>query len=179
MTSHLHPNLHLPLSLFRLFSFFRPCPKYLFYGNIPSVVITTYNEEHNIRWCLESIQGVDDEILANQYMKEGLLSPKLLEDANHIAIASVYTVNTVVSWNFKHIVNVGRIRLFNSVNLKYGYGLMDIRSPREIIGKWIWKAINLRRYNLCVASVRSWVDYMLSTPHCIICKWRRFKQSMV
>lgn len=68
-------------------------------------------------------------------MKEGLLSPKLLEDANHIAIASVYTVNTVVSWNFKHIVNVGRIRLFNSVNLKYGYGLMDIRSPREIIGK--------------------------------------------
>ena len=79
--------------------------------------------------------NAESEILASQYMKEGLLSPKLLEDANHIAIASVYMINTVVSWNFKHIVNVGRIRLFNSVNLKYGYGLMDIRSPREIIGK--------------------------------------------
>jgi len=75
----------------------------------------------------------ETEMLAGYYIKEGVLTKKALEDANHIAMASVYKVDAVVSWNFKHIVNVGRIYKFNSVNLKYGYGHIDIRSPREII----------------------------------------------
>ncbi|MDQ3016316.1 MAG: PIN domain-containing protein [Bacteroidota bacterium] len=74
------------------------------------------------------------EILAAQYINEGVLSNKSVEDANHIALATISNVNAVVSWNFKHLVNMDRIRLFNSVNLKYGYGLIDIRSPREITG---------------------------------------------
>jgi hypothetical protein len=72
--------------------------------------------------------------LAGHYIKDGALTKKSLEDANHIAMATYYQVNTIVSWNFKHMVNVDKIRLFNSVNLRYGYGLIDIRSPREIIG---------------------------------------------
>jgi hypothetical protein len=83
----------------------------------------------------ELIAGsTETENLAKHYIEEGALTLKSLEDANHIALATVYNVSSVVSWNFKHIVNVDRIRLFNSVNLKYGYGLIDIRSPREIIG---------------------------------------------
>jgi len=39
----------------------------------------------------------------------------------------------MVSWNFKHIVNLNRIRLYNSVNLKIGYPMIDIRSPREVL----------------------------------------------
>jgi hypothetical protein len=39
----------------------------------------------------------------------------------------------LVSWNFKHIVNYDKIRLFNSVNLKLGYPEIDIRSPQELI----------------------------------------------
>ncbi len=74
------------------------------------------------------------EILAAHYIREGVLRKKSLEDANHIALATIHNVNAVVSWNFKHLVNMDRIRLFNSVNLKYGYGLIDIRSPREITG---------------------------------------------
>jgi len=30
----------------------------------------------------------------------------------------------MVSWNFRHIVNLGRIRMFNAVNLEQGYGLI-------------------------------------------------------
>ncbi len=72
--------------------------------------------------------------LASYYLKEGALTRKSIEDAQHIALATYNNVSAVVSWNFKHIVNMDRIRLFNSVNLKYGYGLIDIRSPREVIG---------------------------------------------
>ena len=74
------------------------------------------------------------ELLASHYLKEGALSRKSIEDAQHIALATCNNVSAVVSWNFKHIVNMDRIRLFNSVNLKYGYGLIDIRSPREVTG---------------------------------------------
>lgn len=62
-----------------------------------------------------------------------LLMPKSLEDASHIALATINHVSALVSWNFKHIVNLNRIRLFNAVNLKHGYALIEIRSPIEII----------------------------------------------
>ncbi len=80
------------------------------------------------------ISNENTEKLAAHYIHEGVLSHKSFEDANHIALGTIHNVNAVVSWNFKHIVNIDRIRLFNSVNLKYGYGLIDIRSPREVIG---------------------------------------------
>ncbi len=44
-----------------------------------------------------------------------------MADTQHIAIATVQQVDLLVSWNFKHIVNFDKIRLYNSVNLKYGY----------------------------------------------------------
>jgi len=37
-----------------------------------------------------------------------------------------------VSWNFKHIVNYDKIRLYNAVNLKYGYKVLEIRNPRDL-----------------------------------------------
>ena len=56
-------------------------------------------------------------------------------DAQHIALASVVRADVLVSWNFKHIVNLNRIRLYNSVNMKLGYPLIDIRSPREVLNE--------------------------------------------
>ena len=56
-------------------------------------------------------------------------------DAQHIVLASVVRADVLVSWNFKHIVNLNRIRLYNSVNMKLGYPLVDIRSPREVLNE--------------------------------------------
>lgn len=50
-----------------------------------------------------------------------------------MALATVGRVDVLVSWNFKHIVNLGRIRLFNAVNLEQGYGILEIRSPKEVM----------------------------------------------
>lgn len=44
-------------------------------------------------------------------------------------------VDILVSWNFKHIVNLNRIRLYNATNLKYGYQILEIRTPREILNE--------------------------------------------
>lgn len=73
------------------------------------------------------------EELAKDYLDNKVISSKFLLDAEHIAIATVENVDIVVSWNFKHIVNIKNIRGFNSVNLRNGYQLLEIRSPMEVI----------------------------------------------
>jgi len=54
-------------------------------------------------------------------------------DAQHIATATVHRVDVLVSWNFKHVVNLARIQGYNSVNLRQGYPLLEIRSPQEVL----------------------------------------------
>ncbi|MBU7044809.1 MAG: PIN domain protein [Theionarchaea archaeon] len=72
-------------------------------------------------------------LLACHYIREGAITEKYLVDAQHIAVATIQRVDVLVSWNFKHIVNLNRIRLYNSVNLKYGYPLLEVRSPQEVL----------------------------------------------
>lgn len=64
----------------------------------------------------------------------GAVGAGMRVDALHIALATVARVDVLVSWNFKHIVNLRRIHAYNAVNLKRGYPLLEIRSPREVIG---------------------------------------------
>ncbi|OHD55820.1 MAG: PIN domain protein [Spirochaetes bacterium GWF1_51_8] len=81
------------------------------------------------------IVNTDSEIieLAEKYLREGIVSENYKSDALHIAIATVYRIDVLVSWNFRHIVNLQKIKLFNSVNLKEGYQVLDIRTPLEVI----------------------------------------------
>jgi hypothetical protein len=71
--------------------------------------------------------------LASFYISEGIVGASSLVDAQHIAIATVTRVDVLASWNFKHIVNLQRIRGYNSVNLRHGYPLLEIRTPQEVI----------------------------------------------
>jgi len=80
-------------------------------------------------------QAVTDEMrdLSLKFMAENIIGEQYYDDALHIAIATVSRVDILVSWNFKHIVNFNKIRLFNSVNFREGYGILDIRTPQEVI----------------------------------------------
>ncbi|MCK4528453.1 PIN domain protein [candidate division WOR-3 bacterium] len=73
------------------------------------------------------------EELAESYLKNNVISSEHFLDAEHIAIATVEGVDIVVSWNFRHIVNIKKIRGFNSVNIREGYQLLEIRTPMEVI----------------------------------------------
>jgi hypothetical protein len=78
----------------------------------------------------------DDEeadALAEAYLEHHVVGPGSRSDALHVALAVVSACDVLVSWNFKHIVNLGRIRLFNAVNMERGYGPIEIRSPKEIL----------------------------------------------
>jgi predicted nucleic acid-binding protein len=71
--------------------------------------------------------------LATAYLNAGVITQRFRRDALHIAIATVTAVDVLVSWNFKHIVNLAKIRQYNSVNMFRGYALLEIRSPLEVL----------------------------------------------
>ena len=71
--------------------------------------------------------------LALSYLEEKVVGKTSLADCIHIAAATISHADYLVSWNFKHIVNVNRIRGYNSVNIKRGYKALEIRSPREFM----------------------------------------------
>ena len=71
--------------------------------------------------------------LGDTYIAENVVGKTSREDCFHIALATIYKADILVSWNFKHIVNITRIRGYNAVNIKLGYTEIDIRSPKEVI----------------------------------------------
>jgi predicted nucleic acid-binding protein len=112
-----------------------------------SVIFTNLTVEElikapaNVRGLLKYIEkhseiyDVDEEMtsLAKLYVKEGALTKKYISDATHIAAATILKADVLVSWNFKHMVNFFRVRLYNGINFKNGYSEIDIRSPREVL----------------------------------------------
>ncbi len=70
--------------------------------------------------------------LADEYQKRAILTSNFYNDGLHIAIATVAEADLLVSWNFKHIVRFDKIRLFNAVNIEFGYKPLQIFSPREV-----------------------------------------------
>ena len=83
---------------------------------------------------LELVHMTEESIqLARHYIDEKVVGETSFDDCVHIALATIHKVDILVSWNFRHIVNVYRIRGYNSVNLRQGYATLEIRSPKDII----------------------------------------------
>jgi predicted nucleic acid-binding protein len=73
------------------------------------------------------------EQLAAAYMSQAVLTPKYSDDARHVAVCTVARIDYLVSWNFRHLVNVQREKGFNVVNLLQGYPTLRIVNPLELI----------------------------------------------
>ena len=82
----------------------------------------------------ERVELTDESIsLADNYINAKVVGRISLEDCRHIALATINRVHALASWNFKHIVNLGRIKGYNSVNLCLGYPIIEIRTPQELV----------------------------------------------
>lgn len=79
--------------------------------------------------------GISDKAisLAEAYINDVALTNKSYNDALHIALATLHYADVLASWNFKHIVNLNRIRPYNFIKLRLGYRMIEIRTPREIL----------------------------------------------
>jgi predicted nucleic acid-binding protein len=83
---------------------------------------------------LEYVIVSDEAInLAKKYIAGKVVGKTSFDDCVHIALATIYKADILVSWNFQYIVNIYRIRGYNSINLRSGYPTLEIRSPKDII----------------------------------------------
>ena len=56
--------------------------------------------------------------LATEYIEEKVVGQTSYADCLHIDLATINRADFLVSWNFKHIVNIERVRGYNSINIK-------------------------------------------------------------
>jgi hypothetical protein len=83
---------------------------------------------------IEIIEISEDVVqLAENYVKYKVLTRKYYDDALHIAASSIAEVDVLVSWNFRHIVNLKRINEYNAINQLKGYRSIEIRTPMEVL----------------------------------------------
>ena len=71
--------------------------------------------------------------LRNAYLNAGVVTPKSIDDAAHVALATISGCRMIVSWNFKHIVHFQKIPKYNAVNALNGYRTIEIFSPFQVI----------------------------------------------
>ena len=110
------------------------------YSNLTESELT--NAPENVRSYFENIPDKCKEKvlvtpealkLAQTYVDEKVVGETSLDDCIHIATATLNKVDMLISWNFKHIVNIYRIRGYNSINLRLGHTTLEIHSPKEIV----------------------------------------------
>lgn len=97
----------------------------------PERVRRKFEEARDLAGQLLEVDREVLEVVAG-YSRHGILPPQFRNDMLHIALATVSNVDVLVSWNFKHIVRLAKIRLYNAVNLELGYQPLLIHSPREV-----------------------------------------------
>ena len=81
--------------------------------------------------------AVDDDIakLAEKIVTKGVLKQKNIDDCQHIAAAILSDCDIIVSWNFKHIVNVKTIRGIKVITTIEGYKDLLIYQPTALLNE--------------------------------------------
>ena len=71
--------------------------------------------------------------IAQQIIDMGILTQKNYDDCQHIAAAVIYGCDCIISWNFKHIVNIKTIRGVRAITNLKGYKPIEILNPSVLL----------------------------------------------
>jgi predicted nucleic acid-binding protein len=75
----------------------------------------------------------DMDRLAQDFLEHGVVPPSKVEDAQHVAVAVASELDVLVSWNYRHLVNVRRREEFHQVGVMNGYYKpLQIVTPPEV-----------------------------------------------
>jgi hypothetical protein len=75
-------------------------------------------ESHNLAW---------------NYVKDRVLTENHIDDLTHVAYATVFGCDLIVSWNRKHIVKLSKMQKINLCNVKNNYRPITICTPKEFL----------------------------------------------
>ncbi|MEK6690400.1 MAG: hypothetical protein AABY78_03740 [Nitrospirota bacterium] len=71
--------------------------------------------------------------LAEKYISEGIFPAEKIEDAIHAAVATIFEIDALISWNLKHLANLKKMEMINGINMKEGYSKrLELITPMEV-----------------------------------------------
>lgn len=78
---------------------------------------------------------IDDNVadIAQQIIEMGILTKKSYDDCQHIGAAIVSECDCIISWNFKHIVNIKTIRGIRAITNLKGHKPIEILNPSVLL----------------------------------------------
>ena len=71
--------------------------------------------------------------VANKIIDMGILTQKSFDYCQHIGVAVINECDCIISWNFKHIVNVKTIRGVRAITNLEGYRMIEIWNPSVLL----------------------------------------------
>jgi predicted nucleic acid-binding protein len=77
-------------------------------------------------------EDVESRTLFAEYVAARIVPVRHQNDLRHVAVATIARVDALVSWNFRHLVNLRTRRAVHAVNVRLGYPLIEIVSPEEV-----------------------------------------------
>ncbi|MCL1994725.1 MAG: PIN domain nuclease [Defluviitaleaceae bacterium] len=92
-----------------------------------------YKHLNNITFNLIEAISTEAEFIANEIVRLNILTEKRRDDCTHIGLAVANECDIIVSWNFKHMVNVRTINGVRGINAINGYRSIDIYSPTVLL----------------------------------------------
>ena len=116
-----------------------------FFGYVSAIVLREIHDTTNKQrredllkflgqFELEALSQTEEaDLLAERYIQEKIIPEKHLDDALHIAIASVHNLDVIVSWNFAHMVKFKTRREVQGINTMMGYKIIEICTPQEVL----------------------------------------------
>ncbi len=73
--------------------------------------------------------------LIKLYLEKGVVPPGNVEDAAHLAFASIHEMEYLCTWNFKHLANVIALRRLRKLNESKGIFVPQVCTPEELLGE--------------------------------------------
>ena len=80
---------------------------------------------------LESTEEIEE--ISQQFVDDGVIPAKYLDDAIHLTLAILNSMDYIVSWNFKHLVKPKTKKAVRAFCIKEGYKETEIVTPEEVL----------------------------------------------
>jgi predicted nucleic acid-binding protein len=69
------------------------------------------------------------------YLRHKLMPVRPLGDAQHLALASHYGCDFIVTWDCRHLANPNKARHVERINTRLGLHVPGIVTPRDLLGR--------------------------------------------
>lgn len=91
------------------------------------------------RDCLALVKGIPEVVITEEieqiaavYQARRLMPRDPVRDSLHVAIASFYRMDFLLTWNCKHLANANKTRHLRELNLEMGLSIPELVTPYQL-----------------------------------------------